>query len=148
MTIVGQGVHSMNNTYISKFINSKDIRKYLQDINYQFSVPEYAFLIWQNKENTIAQRHEAFMELIKTTDSCLIKTSCCHDGWDLHQTICEYIDLEERIIQLFLKQESNCFYTGEWIEDSYNCYDEWNGAGSLFSRYESAYAWHRLGNRR
>ena len=128
----------MDNTYISKFINSKDIRKYLQDINYQFSVPEAAFLIWQNKETTIAHRHEAFMNLIKTTDSCMIKTSCCREGWDLHQTISKYVALEDRIIQLFFKQEPNCFYVGEWTA---KCDDDWHGGRSLFTDCVAAYAY-------
>ncbi len=128
----------MDNTYISKFINSFAIRKYLQDINYQFSVPEYAFLIWQSKETTIEQRHEAFSDLIKTTDTCLIKTSCCRDGWNLHQTISEYIALENRIIQLFLTEESNCFYTGGWMKDHY---DDWYGDQCLFTDHDTAYAY-------
>lgn len=51
--------------------------------------------------------------------------------------------LEDRIIQLFLKQDSNCSYTGEWIEDIYNCHchDDWFGKESLFTSYDSAYAY-------
>ena len=128
----------MDNKYISGFINSKDIQKYLQDIDYQFTVPEYAFLIWQNREISIQERHKAFEKLLETTESCLIKTTCCRDGWDLHRTISEYIALEDRIIQLFLKQEANCFYTGEWIEGGG---DDWYGDGCLFADHNRAYSY-------
>ena len=74
----------MNNNYILKFINSKDIRKYLQEINYQFSGAEYAFLIWQCRELSISERHSEFNTFLETTKTCLIKSSVCLDGWDLH----------------------------------------------------------------
>lgn len=128
----------MDNTYICKFINSKDIQKYLLDINYQFSVPEYAFLIWQNRELSIQHRHDAFKDLLKSTSSCLIKTSSCRDGWDLHEIISELVEIEDRMIQLFLKQEPNCFYTAEWVM---NGYADWHAEGSYFTEYNKAYSY-------
>lgn len=34
----------MDNSYVFKFVNSNDVRKHLQAINYQFSGPEYTFI--------------------------------------------------------------------------------------------------------
>lgn len=103
----------MNNQAIYKFINSRDIRNYLEDINYQFSVPEYSFLIWQCRSLTIEQRHLAFLSFIESTESCTIKTSTCRDGWDLHQTIKDMISLDNRLVGTLLISEPNSFYIAE-----------------------------------
>ena len=59
----------MDNSYVFKFVNSNDVRKHLQAINYQFSGPEYAYLIWQNKCISVAKKHLEFQLLIESTDS-------------------------------------------------------------------------------
>jgi hypothetical protein len=127
----------MNNQEVYEFINSKDIRKYLRDIDYQFSVSEYAYLIWQSRNHTIRQKHKAFTNLLNTTDTCIIRTTCCREGWDLHQTIKEYIELEDHLIQKFLEKEPSCFYVGEWTEN--NSYD-WYGDNHLFAECNDAYS--------
>ena len=124
----------MDNHYICKFVNSKDIRKYLMDIDYQFSVPEYAYLIWQNREYSIAKKHEEFRRLIDNTESCIIQTSACREGWDLHQTIRDYIDLENDLIQKFQQPEDRSFYIGEWYE-----LRDWFGGNCSFDSFDKAY---------
>ena len=81
----------MDNNYILKFINSQDIRKYLSDIEYEFSVAEYAYLIWQCREMSVTQRHEEFRRFIDSTETTTIRTSIHPDGWDLHKIINRYI---------------------------------------------------------
>lgn len=39
---------------IYQFIDSKDIRNYLQDIKYKFTVPETAFLIYMSRYCKVA----------------------------------------------------------------------------------------------
>ncbi len=124
----------MNNQAIYRFINSRDIRNYLEDISYQFSVPEYAFLIWQCRSLTIEQRHLEFLSFIESTKSCTIKTSTCRDGWDLHQTINDMISLENRLVGTLLISEPNSFYIAEWPE-----YNNWHGDNCFFNNYGAAY---------
>ena len=126
----------MDNAHVSQFINSADIRKYLQDINYQFSVPEYAFLIWQSKNLTVDQRHSEFRLFLESTESCLVKTANCRDGWDLHQTIKDIISLENRLINIFMNREPNSFYVAEWLESG-----DWHGGNCFFDNYDSAYGY-------
>ena len=73
--------------------------------------------------------------MIDSTESSLIKTSGVPDGWDLHQTIRDYIALENRIMERLFCIESGCFYVCEWLEDG-----GWNGGDCYFSGYEDAYS--------
>ena len=50
---------------IYKFINSKDVRNYLKEINYEFTPVETAWLIWQSTK-PLEERHKAWQEMIYT----------------------------------------------------------------------------------
>lgn len=126
----------IDNKSILQFINSKDIRSYLDNSDYQFSVLECAYLIWQSKNHSIAQRHDAFQKLIDTTDSCPVRTSTCSNGWDLHQTIKDYAALEDKLISIFLKPEAKSFYVAEWRE-----LGDWHGGNCFFDNQDSAYTY-------
>ena len=39
-----------------RFINSKDIRDYLRQIDYSFTAPEAAFLVWQCRSATLKEK--------------------------------------------------------------------------------------------
>ena len=49
---------------IYKYIPSKDIREYLQKIGYEFSALQAAYIIWNNKNITLNEKHIAFAKLI------------------------------------------------------------------------------------
>ena len=126
----------MDNNYIYKFINSRDIKKYLSDNKYRFSVPEYAFLIWQCKEISITQRHEEFQRLIDSTETSTVRTAIHPDGWNLHKIITKYISLEKLIINRFFLEESECFYVCEWFENGHTV-----GDYNYFSKFTDAYSY-------
>lgn len=49
---------------IYQYVPSKDIREYLQKIGYEFSALEAAYIIWNNKNITLAEKDVAFAKLI------------------------------------------------------------------------------------
>lgn len=57
---------------IYRFIDSKDIRKYLQTIGYNFSTTEAAFLVWQSTKTTLDEKFTAWREIIDTMPDCSI----------------------------------------------------------------------------
>ena len=126
----------MDNNYILKFINSQDIRKYLSDIEYEFSVAEYAYLIWQCREMSVTQRHEEFRRFIDSTETTTIRTSIHPDGWDLHKIINRYIFLEKLFINRFFLDEAECFYVCEWFENGHEV-----GGYNYFSNYTDVYSY-------
>ena len=55
---------------IYQFIDSRDIRNYLQDIKYKFTVPETAFLIYMSRRATLNEKLDAWQEIIDTMPDC------------------------------------------------------------------------------
>ena len=53
-----------------RFIHSKDIRDYLQQIGYSFAAPEAAFLVWQCRNATLKEKFAAWREIIETMPNC------------------------------------------------------------------------------
>ena len=54
-----------NTEYILEFINSNTVRDYLKSINYEPDSLTAAFIVWQSKSHTLAQKEEAFEWIIK-----------------------------------------------------------------------------------
>ena len=126
----------MDNAYICNFINSRDIRNHLREIDYRFSVPEYAYLIWQSRNHSVEQRHKEWKQLINSTETCMIKTSKWKEDWDLHKTIHKYMDVENQLIARIMATEDGAFYQGEFLEDN-----GWNGGDCFFTAYDKAYSY-------
>lgn len=90
------------------FINSPDISKYLQSINYKFNSLETAWLIYQCKTLSFAEKNNNWLELIDSMPDCSVpKRINCH-GWDsLHGFLEKYIEVNESIFETFSANENN-----------------------------------------
>ena len=54
-------------------IDSPDIRSYLQEIRYQFTIEEAAYLVWQCRRVTLEEKFAAWEEIVDTMpDSAII----------------------------------------------------------------------------
>lgn len=99
---------------VYSLINSKDISKYLQNINYEFSSLEYAWLIWQSNKLTITQRHKAWEDIITNMPDCQIPQSPHRLGMpSLKDYLRDLIDAQKTAQNDFFKSEANIFYNGE-----------------------------------
>ena len=73
-----------------RFIHSKDIRDYLQQIGYSFTAPEAAFLVWQCRNATLKEKIAAWREIIETMPDCSLTRretepiGSCHDFLQRH----------------------------------------------------------------
>lgn len=56
---------------ILRFVNSKDIRKHLETIGYEFNSLETAWLIYQCRDATIDEKHKAWTELMEPEDDVI-----------------------------------------------------------------------------
>ena len=97
-----------------EFINSKDIKEHLKNLNYKFNSLEVAWLIYQCKHISIDEKHKAFRQLIDTMPDCEIpeRTNTVYKP-SLHAYLKEYIIAENDLLNRFIKDNRNCFF--EWF---------------------------------
>lgn len=58
---------------ILQFINSKDIRKHLKKINYQFNTLEVAWLIYHSYNHSVYEKFDAYEQLMKEYPDCRVE---------------------------------------------------------------------------
>lgn len=109
---------------IYDFINSRDIAKYLKEINYQFSTLECAWLVWQSCKHTLEQKYDAWQEIIDTMPDCSVEARPNHEGVDgLHGYLKNYMSFQQEVIKDFFELEPQMFYNGRAIT---NMGDDWD----------------------
>ena len=85
---------------IYSFINSKDIRNYLKEINYEFTPVEAAWLVWQCGNITLREKHNAWNEIINTMPDMPIADRR-NNFPSLHGFLKDYMQLQKKIINDF-----------------------------------------------
>ena len=95
---------------ILQFINSKDIRKHLKKINYQFNTLEVAWLIYHSYNHSVYEKFDAYAQLMQEYPDCKV---------------------EERLHTP--AQDSLFKYLKNYIEAYKNAIDEFESPGSVYS---------------
>lgn len=71
-----------------KYIDSKDIRNYLEEIEHEFSPVEAAWLVWQCENITFEESLTAYLEIIDTLPDVPISKG---EYKSLHELLQAYI---------------------------------------------------------
>lgn len=113
------------------FINSKDIREYLEKIEYKFTPLQSTYIIDCSKK-PLTEKHEAFRELIANTDDCEIKERRNFESFkSLHKFLEAYIEHQECLTKALYEEEPGSVYCYAYVDrrgyfrdyDVYNCYN-------------------------
>lgn len=101
----------MNNQEICRFVNSKDIRKYLFDTDYNFSSVEAAWLVYQCQNCTLDERISAWEDIINNMQDQQVDSLHFEKPYEsLHDVLRRYIDMEKAILDKFLSSEEKSSY--------------------------------------
>ena len=130
----------MNNHEISAFVNSADVRAYLQDIRYEFSTPQAAWLVYQCCRLTMKDRHRAWREVIRDMPDCAMEERLNLNRIDsYHAFLNSFIALEMRSVREFMTA-TDCIYCYEYHEPSQGRPFQdtgWYEADAFFSNYQA-----------
>ena len=97
---------------IYKFINSRDIREHLKNINYNFSSLEAAWLIWRSKHTLLSEKHKAWNSIIKTMPDCEIgKRFNTEPHHSLHVFLQELVSLQNKQIEIVKRSETGTVFS-------------------------------------
>ena len=119
-------------------IPSQNIREHLQKIEYKFSALEVAFLLWNNKNITISQKHGYWNTLTKEMSDEEIKRRINTDPYpSLHDYLRAYKETQNALLAEFY-DEKNAVYSyrfycegdNDWCENYKTVYPTYNAAYS------------------
>ncbi len=133
---------------IYKFFNSKDEAEYLKSMDYQFTLPEAAYIISQSVFTTLEERIGAWQELIDTTPDCSMGARFNLEPiGSFHAFLRDYIRLQRKIIRLF-HEPGKAVYTYQVYEKDFTSredryegeYYDFAELGEYFGTAEMAFA--------
>ena len=148
-----------NAEYILEFINSNTVRDYLKNANYEPDSLTAAYIVWQSKSHTLAQKEEAFEWIIKNMPDMEIPEHVNHKRYEsLHDFLAEYNDYIGIQIQSFEFDDPGVAYNfsvyykedHQWVSDDnlYSSYDKVIAAAKEFCNDEDCPAPHLIKVRR
>lgn len=109
---------------IYRFINSRDIRKYLEDMKYEFDALEASWLVSQCQEATLEEKHSAWKWIIDNMPDMEVRERInCSYRESLHDTLNKYMALDEDLLEEFFVEEEGVY--------TYRCFEDGNEIGIL-----------------
>ena len=120
---------------IYKFLNSKDVKKHLQDIKYEFTPEQALYVILDSRNTSVKDKHDALKELAETYPDFIVEKRRSYiTSQPLGQFAESYINLENEVLDKFFKEEGGCYYSARFLIDGE--YSDWAGA---YSNFQSAF---------
>lgn len=101
---------------VLKFIDSRDIREHLRSIDYQFSAPEAAFLVWYSRKATLREKTDAWLEIANSMPNCsMLRNHGILDIPDFHAFLHKTVnDIEESIVKFEIPSAHSYFFDIRW----------------------------------
>lgn len=103
---------------IFRFIDSSDIREHLRKINYPFTTPEAAFLVWHCETAALEEKFAAWEEIIRTMPNCEMAERLNMEAIpDFHAFLRRYMDLKRRQISRFENADGELYVADFYPDD-------------------------------
>lgn len=127
-------------------ISFHQAQEHWKKTGYAPSAAEVAWLIKQDKDLTLEEKHKAWKTIIVTMPDCAFNSHGVYDEANVdsvHNFLSEYMALENRLLERFHKKESNAIYTykvwcdedGDWLGGDGPLYVDFNKALAEFQNY-------------
>jgi hypothetical protein len=121
---------------VYSFVNSRDIKEYLRQIEYRFSPLEAVWLIYTSENRSYQEKKQAWLELIKTTEDCEVPKRLNCKGWNsLHEFLKDYIALYDKLIKDFLSvspEKGDVYtYSYHYLGDA-----DWSEGEAVFNSFD------------
>ena len=98
---------------ILKYIESRDVRTHLEEIDYSPTALEAAFIIWSNALLRVEKRHKLWKELINNMPDTSFWTDWGAYWESLHDYLTKLMKLEKRWLEEFDTIQDGDYYTYE-----------------------------------
>ncbi len=129
-----------------RFLDSRDIRNHLENMEYPLSTPEAAYLVWQCRRVTLEEKFAAWEEIIETMpDSSFAgyrhfnfksKQREPAPVYSLHDFLRQYIQRQKELLDVFTKEGDGTYALekreGPWMGGEIN---DWFSSEGRYGRY-------------
>ena len=101
---------------ITRFINSRDIAAHFKTAFQKEDYPDlalrYAWLIWQSRYTSIAEKHQAWQELVDSFPDMEIpaRRNAYSTVFSLHDFLMRYVNAEKQLLSLMYADEKDVAY--------------------------------------
>lgn len=117
----------------TNFIASGDIAEYLREINYSFTAPEAAFLVYQNENAALEEKFTAWEWIINNMPDCSVKERRNMNAVpSFHAFLGMYIELQKKCLNLFRQRDNSVFLPSYCTKLLYSSDER---AGKTFTYY-------------
>ena len=110
-----------------RFLDSRDIRNHLEEMEYPLSTPEAAYLVWQCRGSTLEEKFTAWEEIIRTMPDCGMEERLNMAAIpSFHGFLREYMEVSRKLLKLLQTSDLPCAY--QWVyreecnPDGYDCF--------------------------
>ena len=112
---------------ILQFINSKDIRKHLKKINYQFNTLEVAWLIYHSYNHSVYEKFDAYAQLMQEYPDCKVEERLHTPAQEsLFKYLKNYINEYKKAIDEFETPDAVYSIEVKYFEDTFDCEATYN----------------------
>ncbi|MCD8208717.1 MAG: hypothetical protein LUD72_12325 [Bacteroidales bacterium] len=133
---------------IYRFFNSKDIAEHLKSTDYEFTLPEAAYVIYQSKYATLDERIDAWQELIDTMPDCSFEIGDDREKIEsFHAFLREYSNLQKKMVNLFSDSKDSVYTYELYGREPFSVDDRYENEnmcfcdqGAYFGTAEMAFA--------
>lgn len=104
---------------VYKYIRSKDVREYNQQIGHKFTTLESAFLVWHNRALTLEEKHSGWREIIRDMPDEQVDYRGKSRHFDsLFKLLEQFIQDDNKLVREFYKQDSQAVYSYKYTDGS------------------------------
>ena len=119
---------------ISKFVNSKDILHYWEEIDCikDFTPIQLAYIVYQSKKATLKEKQDKYKEIISTCNDVILDNNRQYKGISFFSLLNNYIAFQDKIVEKFYEKEAHSCYTiRTWEKD--DSYGDYHDSDKVFS---------------
>ncbi|MCD8299679.1 MAG: hypothetical protein LUC41_00645 [Clostridiales bacterium] len=112
---------------VYRFFNSRDMAEYLKGLDYWFTLPAAAFIVYESRNATLEEKFSAWRELIDIMPDCSMEGRLNMKPIEsFHKFLADYMALQERLVKMF-SETDGAIYTYETYEKGFFTGDDDNG---------------------
>ncbi len=128
---------SVKNQEICRFVNSKDIRQHLLDINYEFTTAEASWLVYECRNATLQEKINAWENIISTRPDQSVNSFHFDKPYEsIHKVLKDYIEMKNKMLEMFMQEVPGGFYQ---YKVSYSIYDNDYDDSPAYSSFDKCH---------